>query len=73
VEAALSGILSQRALLNRTSGGHAAVDAGLYASGPRCDRFHGSLDNTEIAHLLAGLMNVTRSVAAHPSAATSSR
>ena len=58
VVAALSEIISRRALLGWTTGGHTAVDVGLYAFGPGSERFRGTHDNTEIAHLLADLMGI---------------
>jgi alkaline phosphatase len=58
VMAALSEIVSRRALLEWGTGGHTAVDVGLYAFGPGSERFRGAHDNTDIARLLADLMGV---------------
>jgi alkaline phosphatase len=55
---AVSPIVNHRALVGWTSHAHTAVDVGLYAYGPGANRFVGNHDNTEVARLLAGLLEV---------------
>jgi alkaline phosphatase len=56
---AIAEIESRRARVGWSSGGHTAVDVGLYAFGPGSERFRGFHDNTEVAHLLAEAMGVS--------------
>ncbi len=49
-------VISRRALVGWTSGGHTAVDVNLYAFGPGRDRFVGHHDNTAVGLLIAELM-----------------
>ena len=70
---ALSQIVSGRALIGWSTGGHTAVDVGLHAFGPGSDHFRGTLDNTRVARILAGLMGIELSPAAQADAATGPR
>jgi alkaline phosphatase len=56
LEAALSEVIGRRAVVGWTSGGHTAVDVGLYGMGPGAHRFAGHHDNTYIGEALAELM-----------------
>lgn len=49
-------IVSRRAVVQWTTGGHTAVDVNLYAFGPGSAHFSGNLDNTEIARRIASLL-----------------
>ena len=73
VQAALGEIESRRALVAWTSGGHTAVDVGLYAFGPGSERFRGAHENTDIAHLLAERMGVRLSPERPASASAAGR
>ncbi len=55
---ALADMMSQRARIGWTTGGHSAVDVPLFALGPGSDRLRGHLDNTDIGRILADLMQV---------------
>jgi len=55
---ALSGIESRRAWLGWATGWHTAVDVGLWARGPGSDRFHGLIENTDVARRLAALLDL---------------
>ena len=55
---ALADIISKRARIGWTTGGHTAVDVNVYAFGPGSDLFQGHHDNTRIGIHLARLMNV---------------
>lgn len=48
----VSEIIARRAGLGWTTGGHTAVDVGLYAFGPGSERFRGHVDNTHIGREL---------------------
>lgn len=52
----IAEIISKRAVLGWTTGGHTAVDINLYAYGPGRDHFIGHHDNTAIGNLLAELL-----------------
>ena len=56
LEAALSEIIGRRAVVGWTSGGHTAVDVGLYGYGPGAGRFTGHHDNTHVGSELAALL-----------------
>lgn len=56
--AALSDVISRRALIGWTTGGHTAVDVNLYAFGPGSEAFSGHLDNTDIGRTLARLLEI---------------
>jgi alkaline phosphatase len=56
-DAALSEIIGRRAVVGWTTGGHTAVDVGLYGYGPGAERFVGHHDNTYVGTELAELMN----------------
>ena len=70
---ALSEVVSRRALVGWSTGGHTAVDVGLYAFGPGSERFRGTHDNTEVARILASLMGVELSPALESRPAAGSR
>ena len=55
---ALADMISKRARIGWTTGGHTAVDVNVYAFGPGSDLFRGHHDNTRIGIHLARLMNV---------------
>lgn len=55
---ALADMMSERARIGWTTGGHTAVDVNMYAFGPGSELFAGHLDNTAIATKLAHLMGV---------------
>jgi alkaline phosphatase len=58
LEAALSEIIGRRAVVGWTTGGHTAVDVGLYGYGPGAERFVGHHDNTYVGAELAELLGV---------------
>lgn len=58
LNSALSEVVSRRAGVGWTSGGHTAVDVNLYAFGPGHDAFVGNHDNTYIGVTLARLMGL---------------
>ena len=55
---AVSDIIERRAVIGWTTHGHTAVDVSLYAYGPGAARFTGNMDNTEVGHLLADLLDM---------------
>ena len=55
---ALSDIESRRARVGWSTGGHTGVDVGLYAWGPGSERFHGLHENTDVARLVADLLDL---------------
>jgi len=55
---ALSEIETRRVRVGWSTGGHTAVDVGLYAWGPGRERFIGLHENTEVARLIAGLLRL---------------
>lgn len=55
---ALGGIESRRALLGWSTGWHTAVDVGLWAWGPGSARFHGLVENTDVARHVADLLHL---------------
>lgn len=58
VSGAVAPVVNHEALVGWTSHAHTAVDVSLYAYGPGANRFVGNHDNTEVARLLADLMDV---------------
>jgi len=56
LEAAISEIIGRRAVIGWTTGGHTAVDVGLYGYGPGAERFIGHYDNTYVGTELAELL-----------------
>ena len=52
----LSDLISRRARVGWTTGGHTAIDVNLYAYGPGSDRFTGNHDNTFVGETLADLL-----------------
>ncbi len=52
LETLIGEMVSRRAGIGWTSGGHTAVDVNLYAFGPRSERFRGNLDNDVIGQVL---------------------
>lgn len=55
---AIGEIISRRAGLGWTTGGHTGVDVNLYAFGPGSERFRGNLDNTEVGRHVAELLGI---------------
>lgn len=55
---ALSEIESRRVRVGWSTGGHTAVDVGLYAFGPGSERFRGLHENTDVARLIASLLGL---------------
>lgn len=55
---ALSEIESRRVRVGWSTGGHTAVDVGLYAFGPGSERFRGLHENTDVARLIAELLGL---------------
>ncbi len=51
-----ANMMSQRARIGWTTGGHTAVDVPVFAFGPGEEHFTGNLDNTELGLRLADLM-----------------
>ncbi|KAJ2849996.1 vacuolar alkaline phosphatase [Coemansia brasiliensis] len=49
---ALGGIVSRRAHIGWSTGGHSGADVGLYAYGNHADRFKGNMENTHLGNLL---------------------
>lgn len=45
-------VLSERARIGWTTGGHTAVDVNLYAFGPGAERFHGRMSNAAVGRAL---------------------
>ncbi len=54
----LGHIVSRRAGIGWTTGGHTAVDVGLYAWGPGADRLHGVMENDAVGRALADLLGL---------------
>ncbi len=54
--AALSELVSRRALVGWTTGGHTAVDVPLFAFGPGSDHLEGNHDNAELGRALIKFM-----------------
>ena len=52
----LAEVVSRRARVGWTTGGHTAIDVNLYAYGPGADRFAGNHDNTFVGATLADLL-----------------
>ena len=57
--AAIKAIISERALLGWTSGGHTGVDVPTLASGPNAEFFDAARDNTTIADVFAGTLDLS--------------
>jgi len=55
---ALSEIENRRVRVGWSTGGHTAVDVGLYAFGPGRERFIGLHENTDVARLIAELLEL---------------
>jgi alkaline phosphatase len=55
---ALSEIESRRVRVGWSTGGHTAVDVGLYAFGPGSERFRGLHENTDVSRLIASLLRL---------------
>jgi len=49
----IAKIISDRALIGWTTTGHTAVDVPVYAFGPQSDKLTGTIDNTQIADVIA--------------------
>lgn len=55
---AVEHIISTRAALGWTTGGHTAVDVNLYAFGPGSEKLAGHHDNTHVGKVIAELLNL---------------
>lgn len=55
---AVEHIVSTRASIGWTTGGHTAVDVNLYAFGPGSERFRGHHDNTYVGQVIAELLGL---------------
>ncbi|KAJ1724584.1 vacuolar alkaline phosphatase [Coemansia erecta] len=55
-------VVSARARLGWTTGGHTGADVGLYAFGSGSDRLHGCVDNTQVGRFLAEYLGVDGSM-----------
>lgn len=53
---AISALISQRALVGWTTGGHTAVDVNLYAFGPGADALRGNHQNYEVGRVIEQLL-----------------
>ncbi|MEX1054641.1 MAG: alkaline phosphatase, partial [Rhodothermales bacterium] len=49
-------IVSRRALIGWTTGGHTAVDVNLYAFGPGSHLFTGNIENDRVGRMLLDLL-----------------
>ncbi len=54
----LAHLVSRRALVGWTTGGHTAVDVGLYAYGPGADRLRGAMENDAVGRALADVLGL---------------
>lgn len=54
---AISALISKRALIGWTTGGHTAVDVNLYAFGPGYEQFYGNHENYEVGRIIEKLLN----------------
>lgn len=54
----LGRIISERALIGWTTGGHTGVDVTLHAYGPGSERLQGHLSNSEVGRIIADLLGV---------------
>ena len=54
----LGHLVSRRALVGWTTGGHTAVDVGLWAAGPGAERFAGALANDAVGRAIADLLGL---------------
>ena len=54
----LGHLVSRRAGIGWTTGGHTAVDVGLYAFGPGSDRLRGVMENDALSRALADLLGL---------------
>ncbi|MEO1725624.1 MAG: alkaline phosphatase, partial [Bacteroidota bacterium] len=52
----MAAILSERALIGWTTGGHTAVAVNLHSYGPHAERFAGVMQNDAIGRTLADVM-----------------
>lgn len=57
-------IISRRAGIGWTTGGHTGVDVNLYAFGPESERFRGNLDNADIGKTLLEMLGSEVSIIA---------
>ena len=53
-------LISEPARVGWTTGGHSAVDVGLYAWGPGADRFRGRMVNAEVGRALFEVLGLDR-------------
>lgn len=58
LEETLGGFESRRAGVGWTTGGHTALDVGLYAFGPGAERFAGVHENTDVGRTIAALLGL---------------
>ncbi|KAJ2359042.1 vacuolar alkaline phosphatase, partial [Coemansia sp. RSA 2618] len=55
---AIGAIVSQRAHVGWSTGGHTGADVGLYAYGNHANMFHGNMENTRLGELLMEYLDV---------------
>ncbi|KAJ2619896.1 vacuolar alkaline phosphatase [Coemansia spiralis] len=55
---AVGNVVSRRAHIGWSTGGHTGADVGLYAYGRESSRFHGSMENTEVGRELANYLSL---------------
>ncbi|KAJ2159655.1 vacuolar alkaline phosphatase [Coemansia sp. RSA 552] len=55
---AVGGVVSNRAHIGWSTGGHSGADVGLFAYGNSADLLQPSMDNTQLGHLLAKYLEV---------------
>ncbi|KAJ2085899.1 vacuolar alkaline phosphatase [Coemansia sp. RSA 986] len=55
----VGGVVSQRAHIGWSTGGHTGTDVGLYAYGRGSSAFHGNMDNTQVGQALAAYLGVS--------------
>ncbi|QPC46524.1 alkaline phosphatase [Mangrovibacillus cuniculi] len=55
---AINEVVSDRALIGWTSTAHTGTDLPVYAFGPKSNKFHGLLENTDLPNIMAKVMKV---------------
>ncbi|KAJ1891233.1 vacuolar alkaline phosphatase, partial [Coemansia sp. IMI 209127] len=59
----VGNVVSRRAHIGWSTGGHTGADVGLYAYGSGSSAFHGNMDNTQVGQALAAYLGVSLGVA----------
>lgn len=57
-DSAINKVISDRALIGWTSGGHTGVDLPIYAYGPQSEKFEGLLENVDVPMIMAEAMKI---------------